>query len=557
MAKLDFSTIEGSPMLAVSLGKIDVNKTGSSRTCAPYTKIIFPRAPPAVPPANIFPNISRWSRKGQYEKAWRIILEDNPLPGVCGRVCYHPCEGVCNRTSFDEPIAIHSMERFVADMNFYNTLPMPMLEPKKDKRIAIIGSGPAGLACAYQLARRGYQVTMFEAHPQAGGMLRVGIPAYRLPREVLDKEINDILRLGVELRCGQRFGTDIGWEEIHAYDAVFIAVGAHATRPMGIPGEDCDEVRSGLGFLREISEGRTPQFGNRSVVIGGGNTAIDVARSLIRLGASVTIAYRRSRDEMPAVPEEVEEAIREGVTIKFLTAPNNVIRANDGMLAGLECITMELGEPDASGRRRPVPQPGSEFIIECDTIYTAIGESPDIAAFRDTLREEGGRLKVDAAQRTSRPLVFAGGDAATNPLGTVVDGIHSGTAAAHAIHNMLSGELAAVREGHVVARDEILTYYFKRSPRPPQPRITHAHAIASFDEVNHRFAEDAARREAHRCFSCGICNACDNCLSFCPDVAIHRNGDGFYTIDLDHCKGCVICVEECPREAMAVELEMK
>lgn len=556
MTPIVFKTIEDVPSQAVSLGSIEVNKTGSWRTVRPVYKNNIPPCSVGCPAGERIPEYFALVEKGEFEKAWRMILEDNPLPGVCGRVCYHPCESKCNRAEFDEPIAIHAMERYVADLNFDNIEPMPMLESKKDKRVAIIGSGPAGLSCAWQLARRGYDVTMFEALPQPGGMLRVGIPSYRLPRVVLDKEIADILRLGVELKCSTQFGVDFDWDDLEEFEAIFVAVGAHGSKALGIDGEQCDEIRAGIGMLREVSEGIVPQMGKRVVVIGGGNTAIDVARTALRMGREATIVYRRSRREMPAVPEEIEEAINEGVVIQYLSAPARIVRRGEKLL-GIECTKMELGEPDASGRRRPVAVSGSEFIVEADTIYTAIGENPQIQPFRGMLVDEQGRLKVDGKQRTSQAFIFAGGDAATNPLGTVVDGIHSGKYAAFAIHEFLSGALTAEREGKIVSAKEILSYYFKREPRPGVPRISVDDAVKSFTEVNESLDHITAHTEAQRCYSCGVCNSCDNCLSFCPDVAIHRNGNGTYVIDLEHCKGCAICVEECPRSAMVIEQEMK
>jgi len=554
-----FKGLHDMPPLAVSLGTMRWSTTGSWRHVRPYYENHIPPCTQGCPAGEKIPQYFAFVKEGKYETAWRTILEDNPLPGVCGRVCYHPCEQVCNRQYFDEAIAIHCMERFVADMNLNNHRPMPLLESKKSISVAIIGSGPAGLSCAYQLARRGYQVTIFESYPEPGGMLRVGIPKYRLPREVLDKEIADIQALGVDIITNTTFGKDIDWKDLKPFKALFIATGAHKSKSMKVPGEESEGVMSGLKFLRELNLGKHPNIGKRVAVIGGGNTAIDAARSSLRLGSEVTIVYRRSRAEMPAVPDEVDEAEREGVKIIYLATPIRIITKNNTVVQ-MECIRMRLGEPDASGRRKPLPIEGSNFTMDVDTILTAIGEDPKIDFFAEFIDREDGHIKVDEFQLTNREGTFAGGDVATNPLGTVVDAIHAGKNAALSIHQYLGGKVEVVHEPHilkVVVYEDIVTHYFRTEKRPAVERIPIDKGITSFEEVNKTFREDVAVEEAKRCFSCGVCNYCNNCLIFCPDVAISRkNGDG-YNIDYDHCKGCGICVEECPREAMALEEELK
>jgi 2-oxoacid:acceptor oxidoreductase delta subunit (pyruvate/2-ketoisovalerate family) len=449
------------------------------------------------------------------------------------------------------------MERFVADMNLNNHRPMELLEGKKDMAVAIVGSGPAGLSCAYQLARRGYLVLVFESYPEAGGMLRVGIPQYRLPREILNKEIADIQALGVEIATKATFGKDVTWRDLEPFRAVFIATGAHKSKSMGVPGEEGDGAMSGLMFLRDLNLGKRPAVGKKVAVIGGGNTAIDAARSSLRLGSEVTIVYRRSRSEMPAVPDEVDQAEREGVKILFLAAPIR-IESEKNSVTRLECVRMRLAEPDASGRRKPVPVEGSNFTVEVDTILSAIGEDPNLDFAEELLDVENAHIRVDDYQSATREGTFAGGDAATNPLGTVVDAIRSGKNAALSIHEYLGGKVEMSRMAtKVVAYEDVVSEYFRKEKRAAYEQTPAEKSIVSFQEVNKTLEEPAAYKEANRCFSCGICTYCNNCMIFCPDVAISRDtGDG-YTIDYDHCKGCGICVEECPREAMALEEELK
>jgi NADPH-dependent glutamate synthase beta subunit-like oxidoreductase len=304
-----------------------------------------------------------------YAIAWQMITDRNPFPAVCGRVCPHPCEDQCNRTAKEGAVAINALERFIGDFGLSKALQLTRLsEARQEEKIALVGSGPAGLSCAYQLGRRGYAVTVFEAFSKPGGMLRYGIPSYRLPREVLDAEIQRILELGVELRLNQVIGKDIALETLrNEYQAVFVGIGAHKGFKLGVPGDEIANVFTGTEFLNRVNSGEPPGVGDKVIVVGGGDTAIDAARVSKRLGANVTILYRRSRQEMPAIKQEIEGALEEGVAIEFLAAPVEIF-GSDGQLRGMRCIRMALGEPDASGRRRPVPEPGSEFEVETTTI---------------------------------------------------------------------------------------------------------------------------------------------------------------------------------------------
>lgn len=550
MTKYKYNTVEEMPPLAFSLESTRRIPTGSWRHVRPVYRTRTSPCNATCPAGEKVPEYFELVRQKKYSEAWYKILEDNPLPGVTGRVCYHPCEGQCNRAGYDDAVAIHNIERFVADKNLHNRKLPPALESPKSEKIAVVGSGPAGLSCAYQLSRMGYRAVIFEADHKPGGMLRYGIPDYRLPKKILDKEIRDIKNVGVEIRVDARIGGNIPWSELERFDAVFVAVGALRSRKMDVPGEDLKGVYTGVDFLRELNTGLVPKAGRTVLVIGGGNTAIDAARSALRLGKKVTVLYRRTRAEMPAVPEEIEEAEKEGVRFEFLVAPVGVA-GNRNRVSGVELIRMKLGDPDSSGRRRPVPVRGTEFSLRADTVISAIGEEPDLSFLPYSFLKKGVRLFVDGDHTTGVPGIFAGGDAATNPNGSVVNAIRAGKEAATSIHEFLGWRNRTDDAAHdIVKPEEVNTFYFPHASRVKVPRITVQKSKASFSEVNKTLTEQQALAEAERCFTCGTCLHCDVCMTFCPDVAISRDASGEYVIDYDHCKGCGICVNECPREAM-------
>ena len=565
------------PPMPASLGTTLYNKTGSWRYMRPF---YLDKTPPCSHNCPAGEDISlqiSLIAQGRFEEALELIRLENPFPGVTGRVCPHPCETECNRAEYGGRVAIHDLERFVAD-HATPKLPSVQASQRRDAKVAIIGSGPAGLTCAYHLARWGYPVTVFEALPVPGGMMRVGIPDYRLPKDVLEREIAAIEALGVEIKTNMRLGDNLSLDDLGDYKAIFIAVGLSKSRRLNIPGEEARGVIPGLEFLKRLNLGEEVRVGSRVVVVGGGNTAMDAARSALRLGAKVTVLYRRSRQEMPAIPEEVEEALEEGVDIQFLATPVEVL-TRDGQVVGLRCIRMRLGEPDESGRRRPIPIEGSEFTVQADAVIPAIGQVADLSFLEAgswKLEVERGRIAINEAGATTRPGIFAGGDVAT-PFGTVAHAIGSGKRAAMAIDRYLRGEELpsfppfeeSVRfsprpvESEIVRFEDLNLAYFEwaerreSAVRPPEERVK------DFDEVALGLDEEQALAEASRCFNCGTCIMCDNCLNFCPDVAISRkNGSGpvsypFYEINYDYCKGCGICAEECPRDAISLEEETK
>ncbi len=387
---------------------------------------------------------------GKYQEAVQLIMERLPLPGVLGRVCPHPCEDKCRRREMDESVAICNLKRFAADQVDLGALPRPEVTSRPEK-VAIIGSGPAGLACAYHLALKGYRSTIFEALPKAGGMLRVGIPDYRLPNAILDQEIDYILSLGVELKCNIALGRDFSLDDLtnQGYNAVFLGLGCHVGKGLGIPGEDADGVLQGVDFLRRQNLGEPLTVGKSLAVIGGGNVAIDVACTALRLGSEVTIVYRRSREEMPAFHHEIEQALCEGVKIMYLTAPVKVVTGADGKVTGLVCQKMELGEPDASGRRRPVPVPGSEFELAVDMIIPAIGQEANLSPITDCgiNVNRWGNIEVDEiTYETSRKGVFAAGDVHTGPW-IAIEAVGGGIEAAESIDRYFRGvDMKAGRE---------------------------------------------------------------------------------------------------------------
>ncbi len=483
-----------------------------------------------------------------FREAFYLVTEKNPLPAVCGRVCPHPCEAECNRGRLDQPAAINSLERFLGDFGIEKKLPLRKTpEEGCTEPVAVIGSGPAGLACAYHLARRGYPVTIFETFPKPGGMLRYGIPAYRLPRDVLDAEIQRILDLGVTLRLSTSVGRDVSLDEVRReHRAVFVGIGAHKGRLLGVPGEEAERVWTGTAFLNRVNRGEAVDVGRKVLVVGGGDTAVDAARVSRRLGAEVTIVYRRTRTEMPAIEEEVVGAEEEGVELRFLAAPLEIL-TEGGRAVGMRCQVMELGEPDESGRRRPVPVPGEEFRLEADTIIAAISQEPDFEGL-ENLREGPDWLKADETMALPEEGLYAGGDAVRLGLATIA--LAQGRLAADTIHAKFRGlEIPKPPEKPVATTDHMVLSFYEKVLRAecealsPEERLAHGDA-----EIVKTLTEEQAVAEALRCMSCGSCFDCGTCWSYCQDGAIVkplRPGEP-YKFKLELCKGCNKCAEQCP-----------
>jgi len=472
----------------------------------------------------------------KFDKALEVVRATNPLPGICGRVCTHPCENECKRNDVDDPVAICALKRFVADYELSHksrTRPKPIEQTKKEK-IAIVGSGPAGLTAANDLARMGYGVTIFEALPVTGGMLSVCIPSFRLPRDVVQTEIDSIAALGVKIKTNSRVD-DVEGLLKRGYKAVFVAVGAYQGLKLGVPGEEeLEGIVDCIKFLMDFNLGKKKKKpGKKAIIIGGGNSALDSARTALRLGCDeVHIVYRRSRKEMPANPHEIEDAEKEGVKISYLAAPVKILGKN-GKATGMECVKMKLGEPDASGRRRPIPIEGSEFTIDADFIVPAISQRPDLSFLSKKHNFEITKWNTfsvdDEILQTNVPGIFAGGDAVTGPK-TIIDAIGAGHRAAASMDRYLRGEklkpacsypeaegLELIVDGH--AHQEI-----RRAEVPALP----AAKRLNFNEVESAYDEETAVNEAKRCLRCGPCVECEECIASCWKklIAVEEAGRG-------------------------------
>ena len=469
--------------------------------------------------------------QGKYQEALKLIKEENPLPAICGRVCHHPCESACKRGELDEPVAIDSIKRFLADLDLSSeTRFVPEIKVKRDQKVAIVGSGPAGLSCSYYLALEGYQVTVFEKLPLLGGMLTVGIPSYRLPKNIIEAEIQVMRDMGVEFKTGVEIGKDFTISKLRdqGYRAFFMGIGAHECKALGLPGEDLEGVVPGVEYLRDINLGSKVSLGDRVAVIGGGNVAMDTARTALRNGSrKPVIVYRRSEKEMPANAEEIHECREEGIEIMTLTNPKRIIGEN-GRVKAIECLRMELGEPDASGRRRPVPIEGSEFIMEVDAVVPAIGQESDWACLTEECAcrlTDWGTMKIDPLTlQTHDADIFAGGDAVTGPK-TVIEAIAAGKQAAISIGRYICGEdLSAGREKEWQAVQEVSTEGYDKIPRALMPVVSAEVRTGNFEEVQQGFTEEQVRAEAERCLSCGGCSECYQCVEAClANAVIHED----------------------------------
>jgi len=491
------------------------------------------------------------SREQAYTRAWQIITEVNPFPSALGRVCPHPCEDHCNRSELDEPLAINAMERFLGDWAIENKIPLTRLDDSEKKEwFGVVGAGPSGLSFAYQMARHGYRVTVYESGEKAGGMLRYGVPDYRLPQDVLDAEIGRILELGVELKLNTVVGRDLSLEQLRdRHSALYLGIGAQLGRALGIPGEQGPSVWTGTDYLSRLNRGEEIELGERVIVIGGGNTAVDAARCACRSGAQVTILYRRTRHEMPAVEHEIEDALEEGIELVFLVAPQRVERDADGRLTGLAACRMKLGEEDSSGRRRPIEIAGSGFILAADSLIAAVSQLPELLGF-EGLNRDGNWLVTDATGSVGDD-VLAGGDALG--LGVAGNAITQGRRAAEELHARFSG----TRQGHpqddrpAIGPDQVRFDYKPESVAVQSPKLAGDERVRlGSAEVARTISEEQFLAETERCFSCGSCFGCEQCSMYCTTgcfTKLEEVSQGMYfTIALDECHECGKCIEVCP-----------
>jgi NADPH-dependent glutamate synthase beta subunit-like oxidoreductase len=531
----------------------DAALAGPVRTRRPVYADLLPPCNAGCPAGE---NIQAWlacTRAGEHERAWRQLTADNPFPAIHGRVCYHPCETVCNRAELDSSVSIHSVERFLGDLALDRGWRFDPPSASTGKRVLVIGAGPSGLSAAYHLARRGHEVEIRDAGADPGGMMRYGIPAYRLPRDVLAGELTRIEALGVRMTCGHRV-TDLATERATGrFDAVFVAVGAHLSKHVDIPARDASRIIEAVPFLRDVAAGGQPVIGRRVAVYGGGNTAMDAARVARRLGAQDTmIVYRRTRAQMPAHEDEAADAEREGVRINWL----RTIAAFDGPE-----LTVEVMELDDAGRPHPT---GRLETLAADTVIMAVGQDADTAFLRqvpDVEFKQDGTVLVSPSMMTGCPGVFAGGDMVPSER-TVTVGVGHGKKAARFIDAYLRAEEAASPAKNEKATFERLhPWYFADAERRRQPEVAAVERIADFTEVVGGLSGDQATYEADRCLSCGNCFECDGCFGSCPEDAIikirpsrpagHEHGTDYaYLFDYDRCTGCGICYEQCPVHAI-------
>jgi NADPH-dependent glutamate synthase beta subunit-like oxidoreductase len=523
------------------------NHTGTWRTNRP---VYVDRLPPCNNACPAGEDIQGWlfyAESGEYRRAWQELVKNNPMPAVMGRVCYHPCENACNRASLDEPVSIHAVERFLGDEARKHGWKFDLPTERTGKKVLIVGAGPSGLSAAYHLARLGHDVTIKEAGPMAGGMMRFGIPKYRLPRDVLDAEIDRILALGVALELETRVDNVLESMKAGGFDAAFLAVGAHIAKRTEIPAMAARRILDAVSVLRGMETGEAPQLGRRVVVYGGGNTALDVARTAKRLGASeALIVYRRTREQMPAHESELQEALEEGVMVRWL---NTIKRIDE------TTFTVEKMKLDEKGR----PQPTGEFdTIEADTLVLALGQDVDLSLLNNvpSLEIHDGVVKVDSNMMTGYPGIFAGGDMVPCER-TVTVGVGHGKKAARNIDAWLRGGAYKPAPKHELASFERLnTWYYADAPKSVQPVLTDLRRQTGFEEVLGGLDEDNALFEARRCLSCGNCFECDNCYGVCPDNAVVKLGPGKrFEFNYDYCKGCGLCAAECPCGAIRMDPE--
>jgi 2-oxoacid:acceptor oxidoreductase delta subunit (pyruvate/2-ketoisovalerate family) len=531
MTKLPFA-------ITLEVGSSHANHTGSWRVERP---VYVDRLPPCNNACPAGENIQQWlydAESGSYETAWRQLVVDNPFPAVMGRICYHPCESSCNRAQLDEAVGINSIERFLGDLAIERGWSLPSPGVDTNKRVLVVGAGPSGLSAAYHLRQLGHQVQLVDASDKLGGMMRYGIPAYRLPRDVLDAEIDRIVDLGMDVQLNHTVH-DIERERREGgFDAVYLGVGAQLARRVAIPSGDSARILDAISYLHHVADGDPPQLGRRVVIYGGGDTALDAARTARRLDASdAVIVYRRTREQMPAHDEELEEALKEGITVRWLST----ISHYDGERLVIEKMRLnEKGFPEPTGE---VEELGA------DAVVLALGQDSDLSLLEHVadIKIDDGVVGVSTAMRANDSGVFAGGDAVPSER-TATIAIGHGKRAARGIDAFLAGHDVVDGPRHeLAAYDHLNTWYYSDADRTRRPELEIARRQNNFEEIVGGLNEENALFEARRCLSCGNCFECDNCFGVCPDNAVIKlGGTDRYEFNYDFCKGCGICVSECP-----------
>ena len=533
--------------ITLDVGTSLVNHTGSWRTVRPEYVHRLPPCNHACPAGEDIQGWLSYAENGDYEAAWRALTVNNPLPAVMGRVCYHPCESACNRAMLDSAVGINSVERFLGDLAIANGWRFAPPAVKTGKNVLVVGAGPSGLSAAYHLARRGHAVTIKEAGPLPGGMIRFGIPKYRMPRDVLDAEVERITDLGVVIEYNTEVANVREAMSEGGFDAAFLAVGAHIAKRAYIPAGEAAKVLDAVQVLRSMEGEDKPLLGRRVVVYGGGNTALDVARTARRLGAEeAVIVYRRTRDRMPAHDFELEEALEEGILMKWLSTIKSVEAGS---------ITVEKMVLDAKG----FPQPTGEFeTLQADSVVLALGQDVDLSLLDGIpgLVLKGGVVQVGPNMMTGAKGIFAGGDMVPSER-TVTVAVGHGKKAARHIDAWLHGKAYSPAQKHEIAGlDKLNTWYYGEAPKTVRPMLEIARRTSTFEEVVQGLDETNALYEARRCLSCGNCFECDNCYGMCPDNAVIKLGSGKgFEFNYDFCKGCGICAQECPCGAINMVAE--
>ncbi|WP_373552677.1 NAD(P)-binding protein [Haliscomenobacter sp.] len=542
MPILDKDLVQPSDLQSHSKG------TGALRSQIPQYIDYLPPCNNACPAGE---NIQAWlglAQEGRYAEAWQKLVEENPLPAVHGRVCYHPCEDHCNRTFMDTPVSIHAIERFLGDKALEEGWEIELKVPLSGKKVLIVGGGPSGISAAYHLRRAGHEVEIREAGPILGGMMHFGIPPYRLPRNILDAEIQRIVNLGIKVTLNHKVENLLVEKEAGAFDAVFVAVGAHLSKKVDIPSRDAGQILDALTFLKDTETGNAPKLGRKVAIYGGGNTAMDAARVAKRLGYEPLIIYRRDREHMPAHSFEADEALAEGVKINWLRTIKEINEQE---------IKVEVMEVNAEGK--PVGT-GQFETLEADALILALGQDSDISFLQnisDISFDQDGRVVVGPDMMTGAKGVFAGGDMVPSER-TVTVAVGHGKKAARHIDAFLRNTTYQKAPKHPVVGFERLHIWYKTfAPQSPQPQVAEAVRVQDFREVLGGLSEAAARFEAQRCLSCGNCFECDGCYGACQEEAVIKLGKGNrYRFDLTKCTGCAVCFEQCPCHAIEMAPEL-